>query len=57
MPDITNYEADILTWSICRAALLRRVAAGKKVNDQVDWANVVKEIEAVGPEPSGAEPS
>src|SRR3954469_2362008 len=44
------YEADILAWSGQQAALLRRLAAGERVNDQVDWANVAEEIESVGNE-------
>ncbi len=42
------YESDILSWSDRQAALLRRVAAGERINDQVDWENVIEEIEAVG---------
>lgn len=42
------YDADIVTWSEHQAALLRRLAAGERVNDQVDWENVVEEIESVG---------
>jgi hypothetical protein len=42
------YDADILEWSERQAALLRRVAAGERLNDQVDWENVVEEIESVG---------
>jgi len=37
-----------LTWSERQAALLRRVGAGERVNDQVDWENVIEEIESVG---------
>ena len=44
------YEADILVWSEEQAALLRRLAAGERVNDLIDWANVVEEIESVGNE-------
>ena len=44
------YDTDILTWSECQAALLRRVAAGERINDQVDWQNVIEEIESVGSE-------
>jgi len=44
------YETDILTWSEHQAALLRRVAAGERINDQVDWGNVIEEIESVGNE-------
>lgn len=42
------YDTDILTWSEQQAALLRRLAGGERVNDQVDWENVVEEIESVG---------
>jgi hypothetical protein len=28
--------------------LLRRLAGGERVNDQVDWENVVEEVESVG---------
>jgi hypothetical protein len=42
------YDEDILTWSERQAELLRRLAAGERVNDQVDWDNVVEEIESVG---------
>jgi hypothetical protein len=44
------YETDILEWSERQAAVLRRLAAGERVNDQVDWGNVVEEIESVGNE-------
>ena len=39
---------DVLLWSKRQAALLRRMAAGERVNDQVDWENVAEEIEDVG---------
>ena len=38
---------DILAWSKRQADLLRRVAAGERVNDQVDWGNVAEEIEDI----------
>jgi len=45
------YEADILEWSEHQAALLRRVAAGERVNDPgPDWANIIDEVESVGRE-------
>jgi hypothetical protein len=44
------YATDILEWSEHQAELLRRLAAGERVNDQVDWENVVEEIESVGNE-------
>ena len=42
------YDADVLAWSQRQAALLRRMAAGERVNDQVDWQNVAAEIGSVG---------
>lgn len=42
------YDADIALWSERQADLLRRLGQGERVNDQVDWANVVEEIEALG---------
>jgi hypothetical protein len=44
------YHSDILVWSEEQAALLRRLAAGDRVNDQIDWPNVIEEIESVGNE-------
>jgi hypothetical protein len=41
------YDADILEWSEHQAALLRRVAAGERVND-VDWPNIIEEVADVG---------
>jgi hypothetical protein len=47
---MSEYDTDILRWSEHQAELLRRLAAGERVNDQVDWENVVEEIESVGNE-------
>jgi hypothetical protein len=44
------YDRDILDWSKCQTDLLRRLAAGERVNDQIDWDNVVEEIASVGRE-------
>ena len=44
------YDTDILEWSGQQAELLRRLAAGERVNDQVDWDNVIEEVESVGSE-------
>ncbi len=44
------YEADILAWSEAQASLLRRLAAGERVNDQLDWSNLIEEVESVGNE-------
>jgi hypothetical protein len=37
-----------MAWSERQALLLRRVAAGEKINDQIDWQNVAEAIESVG---------
>ena len=42
------YESDILEWSHRQADLLRRHAAGEKLNEAPDWANIIEEIEDVG---------
>ena len=47
MPD-GLYERDALEWAEQQAALLRRVAAGERVNDAVDWAHVIEEVADVG---------
>jgi hypothetical protein len=39
-----------LCWSERQAALLRLVAVGERINDQVDWQNVIEKIESVGNE-------
>jgi uncharacterized protein YhdP len=45
------YDTDIVVWSEAQAALLRRVAAGERLNDaQPDWPNIIEEIESVGSE-------
>ena len=45
---VAAYEVDVVAWADRQASLLRRVAAGEKVNDAVDWENVAEEIESVG---------
>jgi hypothetical protein len=45
---MSDYDTDLLFWSERQADLLRRVAAGELVNDQVDWKNVAEEIESLG---------
>lgn len=42
------YDTDVLAWSRQQADLLRRMAAGERVNDKVDWPNVIEEIDSVG---------
>ena len=38
------YDTDLVIWSERQAELLRRMAAGERVNDQIDWENVAEEI-------------
>ena len=46
---MSGYEDDILVWSERQSALLRRLAAGERVNDtDLDWANIAEEVESVG---------
>ncbi len=47
MPD-GLYEHDALAWADRQAALLRRLMAGERVNDAVDWPNVIEEVQDVG---------
>ena len=39
---------DVLAWSEQQAELLRRLARGERLNEEVDWLNVIEEIEDVG---------
>ena len=45
---MSDYETDLVIWADRQASLLRRMGAGERVNDQVDWENVAEEIEALG---------
>ena len=47
MPD-GIYDRDILRWADQQAALLRRLAAGERVNAEVDWPHVIEELQDVG---------
>ena len=44
----SDHDTDILEWSEHQAVLLRRLAAGERVNDQLDWENLIDEVESVG---------
>ncbi len=44
----SEYKGDMLTWSERQSALLRRLAAGEEVVDQIDWENVVEEVGSAG---------
>ena len=46
MPD-DLYHRDIVIWSAQQAERLRRLRAGERVND-LDWDNIIEEIEALG---------
>jgi septal ring factor EnvC (AmiA/AmiB activator) len=46
--DSDLYGDDIRLWSEKQSALLRRLAAGEAVSDQVDWSHLVEEIEDLG---------
>lgn len=46
---MSDYDVDIYSWSQRQGALLRRLAAGERVNDaDLDWPNIAEEIETVG---------
>lgn len=46
---MSDYDLDIYAWSRRQGALLRRLAAGERVNDaDLDWPNIAEEIETVG---------
>lgn len=47
MPD-GLYERDFLAWSEHQSALLRRLAAGERLNESIDWPNVIEEMEDLG---------
>src|ERR1700759_5497914 len=53
--DMSDYENDVYAWSLRQGALLRRLAAGERVNDaDIDWPNIAEEIEPVGRSERGA---
>ena len=47
MPD-GLYERDALAWAERQADLLRRLATGERVNEDIDWPNVIEEVQDVG---------
>jgi hypothetical protein len=47
MPD-SLYETDALAWAEQQADLLRRLARGERLNETIDWANVIEEVESLG---------
>ncbi len=45
---MSDYDVDLYAWSQEQSGLLRRLAAGQRVNDtDLDWPNIADEIEAV----------
>ena len=45
----SDYDTDLSVWAEQQAALLRRLAAGERVNNaEPDWLNIAEELEAVG---------
>jgi hypothetical protein len=45
---MSEYDTNIVQWSERQADLLRRVAGGERINDQLDWTNIIEEVESVG---------
>jgi hypothetical protein len=45
---MSDYDTDILEWSERQAALLRRLSGGEAVNAEIDWPNLIEEVEDVG---------
>jgi hypothetical protein len=46
---MSDYDVDFYAWTERQGALLRRLAAGDRVNDaDLDWPNIAEEIESVG---------
>ena len=45
---MSDYDTDFVAWSEQQAALLRRMAAGERINsNELDWANIAEEIESL----------
>ena len=42
-----QYDLDVVEWSERQADLLRRLASGEKVSQQLDWANIIDELESM----------
>ena len=42
------YCRDALAWAEQQATLLHRLAAGERLNEAVDWPNVIDEVQDVG---------
>jgi hypothetical protein len=52
---MSDYDVDFYAWTQRQGALLRRLAAGERVNDaDFDWRNIAEEIETLGRSERGA---
>ena len=47
MPDAL-YDRDVLAWAEQQAGLLRRVQAGERLNESVDWDHLIEEVQDLG---------
>lgn len=47
-PHEQPHDTDVLAWSRQQTELLRRMAAGERVNDKLDWPHLIEEIDSVG---------
>jgi hypothetical protein len=45
---MSEYDTDFVLWSREQADLLRRIGAGERLNDRVDWDNVAEEDRILG---------
>ncbi len=39
------YDRDVLAWAEQQAGLLRRVQAGERLNEPVDWEHLIDEVQ------------
>jgi len=52
---MSDYDLDFYAWTQRQGGLLRRLAAGERVNDaDLDWPNIAEEIETLGRSERGA---
>ena len=52
---MSDYDLDFYAWTQWQGGLLRRLAAGERVNDaELDWPNIAEEIETLGRSERGA---
>jgi hypothetical protein len=52
---MSDYDVDFYAWTQRQGALLRRLAAGERLNDaDLDWPNIAEEIETLGRSERGA---